>query len=278
MSTTDATDTSGGAIRVPIDPRIRERRIAVRRDEGRRRLRLLVVAASVVGAGLLGWLATRSPLLDVDTIRVQGSRHTSAARLIDATGVHRGDAMLDIDDGAVAARLRALPWVDTATVHRGWPGTVTVTVTERRPVAAARGPSRSATRETWLLVDASGRLLATQSHAQEGLPAIEGGPFGDTPGAAIDAAGRGALAVARAIGPERVAQIPVVAVVDGDQLELRLAGPEPGESGGVVRFGPADQVRDKLLAVFTVLDHVDLRGLAVLDVRVPSAPVITRVP
>ncbi len=277
MSTTDATGQSATA-RVPIDPRIRERRIAVRRDEGRRRLRLLVVGGSLVAAGLVGWLATRSPLLDVDTIHVVGSRHTSAAVVVRATGVRRGDAMLDVDDGAVASRVRALPWVDTATVRREWPGTVTVDVTERRAVAAARGPSASATQETWFLVDADGRLLARQSHAQEGLPAIEGGPFGDSPGATIDASGRGALAVARAIGPDRVPQIPVVAVVDGDQLELRLAGDSPGRSGGVVRFGPADQIREKLLAVFTVLDHVDLRGLAVLDVRVPSAPVITRVP
>ncbi|HET7652004.1 MAG TPA: hypothetical protein VFK42_03140, partial [Acidimicrobiales bacterium] len=58
--------------------------------------------------------------------------------------------------------------------------------------------------------------------------------------------------------------------------ELRLAGAKPGVSGGVVRFGPPDQIREKLLAVFTVLDHVDLRDLAVLDVRVPSAPVSTR--
>ena len=275
MSTTDATGPSG-PVRVPIDPRIRERRIAVRRDEGRRRLRLLVIGGSVVAVGLLGWLATRSPLLDVDTIRVVGARHTTATAVTRATGVRHGDAMLDIDDGSVAARVRALPWVDTATVRREWPGTVTVDVTERRAIAAARGPSRSATHETWLLVDADGRLLARQSHAQEGLPAIEGGPFGDTPGATIDATGKGALAVARAIGPDRVPQIPVVAVVDGDQLELRLAGDRPGVSGGVVRFGPPDQIREKLLAVFTVLDHVDLRDLAVLDVRVPSAPVITR--
>jgi len=127
-----------------------------------------------------------------------------------------------------------------------------------------------------LMSDADGRLLASQPYAQEGLPAIEGGPFGDTPGATIDATGRGALAVARAIGPERVAQVPVVAVVGGGQLELRLAGATPGQPGGVVRFGPADQIREKLLAVFTVLDRVDLRGLAVLDVRVPSAPVVTR--
>lgn len=272
MSTTSGTDVEVAA-RVPIDPRIRKRRIEVRRDEGRRRLRLLVIAGSVVAAGVLGWAATRSPILDVDAVRVQGSRHTPAATVVATTGLDTGHPMVDVDEGAIARRVEELPWVDDASVRRDWPGGVVVTVTERRAVASARGTQRA-----WLLVDGDGRLLDRRTHPQEGLPAIEGGPFGASPGAQIDAAGRGALAVATAIGAERVADIPVVAVVDGGQLELRLASDVPGRSGGVVRFGPADRIREKLLAVFTVLDQVDRVGLAVLDVRVPSAPVITRHP
>jgi cell division protein FtsQ len=269
MTSTDTT--APPPVRVPIDPRIRQRRIEVRRDEGRRRLRLLIAVGSVVVAGVLGWLATRSPLLDVDRLRVDGARHTTRAAVETAADVDRGDAMVDIDEVAVARRVEALPWVDTAIVRRDWPGTVVVSVTERRAVASARGANRA-----WLLVDTDGRLLARQPNPQEGLPAIEGGPFGSEPGATIDGTARGALDVARAIARgERVGDIPVVAVVDGGQLELRLVHDERG-CGGVVRFGAPDQVRDKLLAVFTVLDHVDLEGLAVLDVRVPSAPVITR--
>ena len=265
------TDTTAPPVRVPIDPRIRQRRIEVRRDEGRRRLRLLLLAGSVVVVGLLGWLATRSPLLDVDTIRVEGARHTSTGAVEAASGVDTGDAMVDVDEGAVARRVESLPWVDDATVRRQWPGTVIVSVTERRAVASARGSDRA-----WLLVDADGRLLAGRAHPQEGLPAIEGGPFGATPGDTIDPVADRALDVARAIGRgERVGDIPVVAVVEGGHLELRLVHDERG-CGGVVRFGPPENVREKLLAVFTVLDHVDLEGLAVLDVRVPSAPVITR--
>lgn len=270
MTTTD-TEVQHPPLRVPIDPRIRQRRIDVRRDEGRRRLRLLVLAGSVVAAGLVGWLTTRSPLLDVDRVEVRGARHTASRTVVETAGIARGEAMVDVDEGAAARRVEALPWVGRATVRREWPGTVTVTVSERRAVASARG-----TRRAWLLVDGDGRLLARRRIPQAGLPAIEGGPFGATPGAVIDDAGRSALTVARAIARgERVGEIPVVAVVAGGELELRLVHDERG-CGGVVRFGPAVGVRDKLLAVFTVLDHVDLEGLAVLDVRVPSAPVITR--
>jgi hypothetical protein len=61
-----------------------------------------------------------------------------------------------------------------------------------------------------------------------------------------------------------------VAAAEGGQLELRL------NPAGVVRLGPPDQLAEKMLATQTVLAQVDLTGLAVLDVRVPASPAITR--
>ena len=59
-------------------PRFRERRIKVRRDEGRRRLRRLVILALVMAAVLGGLGATRSVLLDVDDVAVAGGARTPA--------------------------------------------------------------------------------------------------------------------------------------------------------------------------------------------------------
>src|SRR5690606_28763699 len=83
-----------------IDPRLRARRTAVRRDEGRRRLRRLVglVAVCAILAG--GYLITRSPLLDVDQVRVEGAHRTGAEQLLDATGLRTGEPMTDIDIGS----------------------------------------------------------------------------------------------------------------------------------------------------------------------------------
>ncbi|MBV8559692.1 MAG: hypothetical protein JO050_02895, partial [Acidimicrobiia bacterium] len=61
---TEASDHAGG-----IDPRFRQRRIEVRRLEGRRRLRVLLVLAGFFFAALLAWAVTRSPFLDVDHVR-----------------------------------------------------------------------------------------------------------------------------------------------------------------------------------------------------------------
>src|SRR4051812_31048214 len=75
--------------RLRIDPRIRERRIAVKRDEGRRRLRVLIGAvstATVIGGALA---ATHSALLDVDHVKVEGAARTASADIIHAAGLDR---------------------------------------------------------------------------------------------------------------------------------------------------------------------------------------------
>lgn len=254
--------------RVPIDPRIRRRRIEVRRDEGRRRLRLLLVAAGLTTAAALVWLATRSPLLDVDRIEVTGARQTGAAAVVRAARIARGAQMTDVAPEAAAGRVEALPWVATARVSRRWPSTVRIEVRERRAVAVSRARGGG-----WLRLDRSGRFLERVAEPPEDLVAIEGAPPGAGPGAALGERARGALAVAAAVPPERVGVVRVVALLPDGSLELRLAG-TPAAPGPTVRFGAATQVDEKLVALFTVLDRVDTRGVEVLDVRVPSNPVI----
>lgn len=250
---------------VPIDPRIRRRRIEVRREEGRRRLRILVSVLTAGTVGAAGWLVTRSPLLDVDRVRVRGARHAGAAAVVAASGVRPGEAMTDVREREVERRVRAVPWVADARVSRRWPGTVQIAVRERVAVATVRAAGG-----TWMLVDGTGRALAPVPGPREGLVALEGTPPLTRPGDRLDPVARGALAVGAAIPRERVGRAPVVALVAGGAVEIRLT------SGGVVRFGAPERIREKLTAAFTVLDRIDTRGLAILDVTVPDAPFVVR--
>jgi len=43
-----------------------------------------------------------------------------------------------------------------------------------------------------------------------------------------------------------------------------------------VQFGPAAQVRAKLVALSTLLTRANLKGVRAIDVRAPTAPVLTR--
>ena len=141
--------------RAPVDPRIRERRVAVVRARGRRRLRWLIAISVFAILVAVGWLVIQSPLLDVDRVRVTGTQLVAPGDVRRATGVHPGDPILFVDTTAAERGVEQLPWVDDATVERRLSGELVVKVTERRPAAWAR---RAA--DTVALIDRRGRILA----------------------------------------------------------------------------------------------------------------------
>ena len=266
---------------LPLDPRIRERRIAVRREEGRRRLKFvsLVLAAGLLAGGALG--IAHSPLLTVHHVRVAGALHTSQRDVVAASGVRAGTLMIEVSPGRMDARLRTLPWVATATVSRHWPNTVTIRVSERSALAIL--PTASG---EFALVDETGRVLAVGPAGSlpsmagpapsPPLPVLRGlapaGPAGST----VDPSGpgRGALelvAAARRDLPAALAARVSGVTLDGDGQLTATVSPAIA-----VRFGPDDQIDAKLLSLRTLLEAADLTGATVIDVRVPDAPVLTR--
>lgn len=256
------TDASAS---LPIDPRIRERREAVRRDEGRRRLRFLIAAAGVVAVAALGYGVTRSPLLDVDTIRVRGAANTTPAAVAVAGGLDRHPQLTDFDAAAIAARIERLPWVARATVVRHWPGTVEVSILERTPVVAVPAGGGG-----WASVDATGRVVELTADPPPGMARIETATGAPAPGDRVDAATRGAVAVVQALPASLLTRVSTVRVVPEADIELVLDG------GPLVRLGPPTELRSKLVALTTLVQRTNLRGVRVVDVRVPTAPVLTR--
>lgn len=250
----------------PIDPRFRARRIAVARDAGRRRLHRLVALGAVTVLVLAAVGALRSPFLDVDRVAVTGADHTTAAAVVEASGVRRGDALVDVDTGMVSRRVSELPWVRSARVERQWPGTVAVEVLERVPVAVVEAEGGGV-----LLVDGEGRVLAREAQAPPGLVLLDGVTADLQPGEHLGGSAAAPLAVADAL-PPALARSTSAVVVDGDEVDLQLV------PFGRVRLGTPEDLPEKFLAAATVLARVDPTGFGVLDVRVPSAPVLTRVP
>jgi cell division protein FtsQ len=245
-----------------IDPRIRARRIEVRRGAGRRRLQRLVDVGVVlaVAAGFVGALWT--PLLDVDEVRVIGSARTDALAIVDRAGVRRGDPLVGVDLSAVGERIAAMPWVAEVRVSRGIDGIVELRVTERTPVATV-GTGADA-----VLVDAEGRVLGAVSDAPAGpfleLTGLRPAP---PPGGYVAADAADALALAAHLA---TAVPGVLATLDAGDLTGTLI------QGGAVRFGDARQLDAKTRSLRTVLEQVDLSCLAVLDLRLPGSPVLTR--
>lgn len=248
-----------------IDPRIRARRIEVQRHAGRRRLRRLLDLGLIVmvAAGFLA--ALRSPLLDVDEVRVAGAGHTGARAVIEASGIAPGKQLVDVELGAAGRRIAELPWVGEVHLRRGLDGVVEITVSEREPAAVVgQGPSA-------VVVDGEGRVLSTVED-EPGLAGklvrIAGQAGSLRPGEEVGARSRPAITLAARLGS--VVPGAVSEVVPGRELVARLA------QGGEARFGDADRLGAKLRSLQAVLEHVDLTCLDKLDLRAPGSPVLTR--
>jgi cell division protein FtsQ len=244
--------------RVPVDPRVRERWIAVRRAEGRRRLRFLALALAVVLALGAAWAVIASPLLDVDHIVVKGTTRMTTAEVETASQIHRGDAMVWLDGGAAVARIDALPWVRAAHVEREWPGTVSITVTERTAAAwvdAGSGP---------VLVDGTGRVLEHVSTPPTDLPQIASPKIVPPVGATIEPV-VGAHVAGMLQGLARSGTRTITVSRGGVVLGL-VNGPE-------IRLGQPTEVMTKVRAAVAVLTALDGAPVAYIDATVPSNPV-----
>lgn len=255
----------GGAAKtaspVVVDPRMRSRRIAVRRDQRKRRFKRVTVALAAVVVLVAAAVATQTPLLDVDRVRIDGVGHTATADVRRVSGISPGDTMVGVDVGRAAARVEDLPWIAEARVARRWPGTVEIHVTEREPLAMVGiGEGRVA------LVDEDGRVLEVTGQPPAGLPEVTGVRGRIAEGDELGRDARDALAILRAVRE----RLPGVVASVSSELDAALA------SGGEIRFGSTDDLDDKIVAVETVLADVDTDCLELLDVRVPGSPALTR--
>lgn len=250
---------------VAVDPRIRERRVTVARDAGRRRLHRLLVAAAVLLVGLLALGLTWTPVLDVEQVDVRGADRTAPEVITEAAGVAVGDPLAWFDTGAAEVAVAALPWVDEVTVTRAWSGAVGVEVTERVPAAAlARADG------AWALADGEGRVLATVDDQPQDVALVEGVTTSAPPGAQLDDEVLEALAVAAAVPAGIRAEVAAVQGAGAD-LEVVL------RAGGVILLGGAEDVDAKLASAAAVLATVSVGCVDRLDVTLPAAPALVRV-
>jgi len=257
--------------RLGIDPRFRQRRIDVKREEGRRRLRWLITGTAALSAVAVGVGIVWSPIFAVRHARVLGAAHTPVAAVLAAAGLDHHPLMVDVDAARAAAAIDRLPWVARAQVRRHWPDAVTVSVAERVPVAVI-GPVGDIA-----LVDASGRVLA-QAPLGAPLPEVEleaapgtsgsvGGPAPGLPGSDVAPGYLPGLAAAATMPPALVPRILAIVVGTDGTLTLRLSG------GASAVLGDSTQLAQKLIAVLTLVERVRI-GTKTIDATVPALPVL----
>lgn len=247
------------------DPRIEARRLKVARDEGRKRLRLVAALAVITLASIGALVLLQSQWLDIDDIAVVGGEQTSAEEVRAASAIEIGTPLVDLDMAASAVAVQQLPWVASASVTRSWDGTVTIEITERVAVVAL-----PAARGDFMLIDAGGRQLGSVDQRPAWAHIINGLTASGVAGQPAPTEVHGVIRLLSLLTPEQFNGITSVTVSDGN-LILDLA------QGGVVDLGNDSGLADKLVSYDTIRASVDLRCLHRIDLRVHTAPAITRV-
>jgi hypothetical protein len=301
----EAETAPTGRGRPRIDPRFARRWTEVRRQQGRRRLRIVTAAGSAVVVVLAAAGSLYSPLLAVRHVRIATIGAVSDAEILSVTGLAHRRPLIEVDTGGLAARLDAVPTLGGASVRRAWPTTVRIQVTLRTPVAVVARPpaSAGAAPSGWATVDATGRVLADVTAPPLALPLLAGlGPV-PAPGGWLDGtagprapapAGAGsppladiaaaadspsvpngpaaALAVAAALPAAVRPEIQSITVGAGGQLTV-AALPATMAAGSIpIILGDGSDLARKLTALTTLLTQANLSGVASVDLTVPDRP------
>lgn len=267
---TTATVKASSTSEDQVDPRLAARRRSVKRSEGRRRLRTLMALSIITISAIAALALLQSSWMDVDVVVIEGSAKTDHSLIETAAGIELGEALVELDLGEVEQSVLLLPWIATAEATREWNGTITLVVTERTPSIALRTPPNGEhPNGQYALVDRSGRQLDVVDDRPYGFMPIAGLIASGEPGQPAPSEAHGLIRLLDLMSPERQQEVAQI-VIDERSIYLDLT------RQGRVRLGNDSGLAEKLVSLDTILATVDLRCLWEIDVRVHTAPAVTR--
>jgi cell division protein FtsQ len=203
-----------------------------------------------IRAGLVQ--ATNMPVQD---IVIEGRDHTPEPLLNAAIGVHVGDPMLGFSLEEARKRIEALSWVQYAAVERRLPGTLLVSLTERKPFAIWQNQGK------FVLIGRDGQVVANEDIAAFGeLPLVVGAGAPEAATALLDAL---------AAWPDLQSHVVAAVRVGERRWNLRL------KNGADVMLpeGAVVPALAKLMELQTSQALLD-RPLATVDMRLPDRLVV----
>lgn len=227
-------------------------------DARRRRLRPWAIVGAVLVALVTGTITlSYTPIFGARVIEVEGEERLTPRRVARLAGVEIGTNVFHLDATSTEARLEAEPWILDAIVETRLPGTIRISVRERRPVVVfgSVGARR--------LVAADGTVLG---RAPDGVDLPEVVPV---PGVVLDGPTLGTAGeVVQAMAPALRVRVDAVNVAEDGTVTLVVDGDVE------VRYGSGTDASAKGQALGAILAYADEegRGLLSVDVSSPAAP------
>ena len=210
---------------------------------------LALVALAVVG--ICAWVLLFSAQFAAEEVAVHGDSTVSVQAVQSAADVSMGTPLLRLDLNEIRDRVASLPAVQSVTVNRSWPHTVSISITERQPVAAIHRGGH------WWVMDVQGVLFQQTRHRAEGLPVV----------AVRSSAGSSAVveaaSVISSLPADLLAETKRLTARSMDSITLRLT------SKSSVIWGSSAESDRKVEVLQALRRHVDA---PMYDVSVPGQP------
>ena len=237
------------------DSTFEERQRRSRRRERLQKVKWLKLAGAIAASVVMVIVLLASPIFAIRSVTVEGNVYTSKEVLAAVTKTLKGASVFTVDTQRARELLLQDSWVSDVRITTRFPGKALVEIAERVPIVWYVGDDQKAR-----IVDARGRIIAVLAGWPTKYLRVAGvGPSLEA-GAAADDVYRAAAQLVLALPDELRPLVKSLEVSPGGELAMTLKG------GTLVRFGPPNDLQNKLVAVVVLLRRQNPSTLAVIDV------------
>ena len=237
------------------DSTFEERQKRSRRRERLQKVKWLKLAGAIAASVVVVIALLASPIFAIRSVTVEGNVYTSKDVLAAVTKTLKGASVFTVDTQRARELLLEDSWVSDVRITTRFPGKALVEIAERVPIVWYVGDDQKAR-----IVDARGRIIAVlDGWPTKYLRVVGVGPSLEA-GATADDVYRAAAQLVLALPDELRPLVKSLEVSPGGELAMTLKG------GTLVRFGPPNDLQNKLVAVVVLLRRQNPSTLAVIDV------------
>lgn len=226
----------------------------------------ILIALVLMAAVAVGYFFATWPALRPHGVEVSGNRVVPTSQIVAKAALAPNRNIWLQSTRAMAARIEAIPYVDTAYVHRRPPSTVTIGVTEREPSAIVNANGEN------VVVDRDLRVLQNADNNVKQLPLFKVDHINESlqPGTFLNDGVLHRL--------QNDNEMLISAHVTPDELEFDKYGElvVTLHSGVRLLLGDDEDLQKKIPLIGPILSQLQRAGrpIAAIDLRAPNTPIV----